>query len=167
MEDFGAQGEWPIHPELLDWLAVEFRESGWDVKHMVRLMVTSADLPAGFAACGRSCARSTRTTGCWRRRRRAGSRPSSSATTPWPSPACSTSTSAARASSPYQPAGYYANLQFPDRDYVADADDRQYRRGLYMHWQRTFLHPMLANFDAPAARSALHAATSPTRRSRR
>ncbi len=51
---------------------------------------------------------------------------------------------------PYQPAGYYANLQFPDRDYYSDRDDRQYRRGLYSHWQRTFLQPMLANFDAPA-----------------
>jgi hypothetical protein len=51
---------------------------------------------------------------------------------------------------PYQPAGYYANIQFPDRKYLADTDDRQYRRGLYMHWQRTFLHPMLANFDAPS-----------------
>ncbi len=51
---------------------------------------------------------------------------------------------------PYQPAGYYSNLQFPDRDYVAQDDDRQYRRGVYMHWQRTFLHPMLANFDAPS-----------------
>jgi hypothetical protein len=51
---------------------------------------------------------------------------------------------------PYQPAGYYANLQFPDRDYHADTDDRQYRRGVYTHWQRTFLQPMLANFDAPS-----------------
>jgi len=51
---------------------------------------------------------------------------------------------------PYQPAGYYANIQFPDRDYYPDKDERQYRRGLYTHWQRTFLHPMLANFDAPA-----------------
>ncbi|HEX3135117.1 MAG TPA: DUF1553 domain-containing protein [Planctomycetota bacterium] len=51
---------------------------------------------------------------------------------------------------PYQPPGYYANLQFPDRDYLANSDDRQYRRGVYMHWQRTFLHPMLANFDAPS-----------------
>lgn len=50
---------------------------------------------------------------------------------------------------PYQPAGYYANIEFPSRDYVADTDSRQWRRGLYMHWQRTFLHPMLANFDAP------------------
>src|SRR6059036_1166810 len=41
-EDFGSQGEAPSHPALLDWLAVEFRESGWDVKKFVRLMVTSA-----------------------------------------------------------------------------------------------------------------------------
>src|SRR5207248_4015539 len=51
---------------------------------------------------------------------------------------------------PYQPPGYYANLQFPDRDYYPELDERQYRRGLYAHWQRTFLHPMMANFDAPS-----------------
>ena len=42
VEDFGAQGEWPSHPELLDWLATEFVRSGWDVKAMQRLIVTSA-----------------------------------------------------------------------------------------------------------------------------
>ena len=41
-EDFGAQGEWPTHPELLDWLATEFEQSGWNVKRMQRLIVTSA-----------------------------------------------------------------------------------------------------------------------------
>jgi hypothetical protein len=51
---------------------------------------------------------------------------------------------------PYQPPGYYVNLQFPDRDYYPDKDENQYRRGVYIHWQRTFLQPMLANFDAPS-----------------
>jgi len=41
LDDVGIQGEWPTHPDLLDWLAQEFVRSGWDVKHMVRLMVTS------------------------------------------------------------------------------------------------------------------------------
>ena len=41
-EDFGIMGQRPSHPELLDWLAVEFRESGWDIKHMYKLMVMSA-----------------------------------------------------------------------------------------------------------------------------
>lgn len=41
-EDFGSQGAWPTHPRLLDWLATEFVRSGWDVKHMHRLIVTSA-----------------------------------------------------------------------------------------------------------------------------
>lgn len=58
-EDFGSQGERPTHPELLDWLAVEFRESGWNVKELVRLIVESAtyrqtsELPA-LAQPGRS-----------------------------------------------------------------------------------------------------------------
>ena len=42
VEDLGAQGEWPTHPELLDWLAVELQESGWDVKRLLRTLVTSA-----------------------------------------------------------------------------------------------------------------------------
>src|SRR4026209_2425203 len=41
LDDFGKQGEAPVHPELLDWLADEFMRSGWDIKHIVRLIVTS------------------------------------------------------------------------------------------------------------------------------
>src|SRR5205085_10068897 len=51
---------------------------------------------------------------------------------------------------PYQPDGYYAPLNFPKRTYQADAGPGQYRRGLYTHWQRQFLHPMLKAFDAPS-----------------
>ena len=51
---------------------------------------------------------------------------------------------------PYQPAGYYRHLNFPQRSYAHHTDDRQWRRGLYVHWQRQFLHPMLKAFDAPS-----------------
>ncbi|MEO0477569.1 MAG: DUF1553 domain-containing protein, partial [Planctomycetota bacterium] len=51
---------------------------------------------------------------------------------------------------PYQPVGYYMHLNFPKRKYKEDADLNQWRRGVYMHWQRQFLHPMLKAFDAPS-----------------
>ena len=49
---------------------------------------------------------------------------------------------------PYQPEGYWENLNFPPRTYEADTGENQYRRGLYIWWQRTFLHPSLLAFDA-------------------
>jgi len=51
---------------------------------------------------------------------------------------------------PYQPSGYYRHLNFPKRKYISHTDERQWRRGLYVHWQRQFLHPMLKAFDAPS-----------------
>jgi hypothetical protein len=51
---------------------------------------------------------------------------------------------------PYQPDGYLAALNYPRRSYSADRGDDLYRRALYIHWQRTFLHPSLAVFDAPS-----------------
>ena len=51
---------------------------------------------------------------------------------------------------PYQPAGYWAHLNFPVRTYEHDTDENQYRRGLYTYWCRTFLHPSLGAFDAPS-----------------
>jgi len=158
VEDLGAQGEIPSHPELLDWLAVEFRESGWDVKHMVRLLVTSETY-----------------------RRSTKPRPDLKEIDPNNRLLASQNPRRLEAESvrdnalriagllnldiggppckPYQPAGYYANLQFPDRDYIPDRDDRQWRRGVYMHWQRTFLQPMLANFDAPSREDCIAART--------
>jgi len=51
---------------------------------------------------------------------------------------------------PYQPEGYWENLNFPRRTYPADAGEKQYRRGLYTWWQRSFLHPSMLAFDAPS-----------------
>ena len=60
VEDVGAQGEWPVHPELLDWLALEFRDGGWNVKRMVKLLVMSASLSPGLAAATRAARRRSR-----------------------------------------------------------------------------------------------------------
>ena len=160
VDDLGGQGEWPVHPELLDWLACEFMHPemaeanqpaphDWDFKHMVKLMVMSATYRQSSKETpelkeldpnNRLLARQSP-----RRLEAEFVRDNAlfiagllNADVGGPSV------------HPYQPAGYYANLQFPDRDYHADLDDLQYRRGVYMHWQRTFLHPMLANFDAPS-----------------
>ena len=51
---------------------------------------------------------------------------------------------------PYQPAGYYAPLNFPEREYEPSTGDDQFRRAVYVHWQRQFLHPWLVAFDAPS-----------------
>src|SRR5262245_63389087 len=50
---------------------------------------------------------------------------------------------------PYQPAGYYRHLNFPTREYKADTNARQWRRGVYVHWQRQYLQPMMRALDAP------------------
>jgi hypothetical protein len=52
-------------------------------------------------------------------------------------------------SSPYQPVRYYEALNFPEREYQPTLDERQFRRSVYVHWQRQYLHPWLLAFDAP------------------
>jgi hypothetical protein len=149
LEDTGSQGEWPTHPELLDWLAVELVESGWDVKHLVRMIVTSRTY-------GQSSLQ-TEEIGRADPENRLFARQASLRL-----PAEMIRDSALAASGllvrqvggasarPYQPAGYYAHLNFPKRDYKHDVGPNQYRRAVYTHWQRQFLHPMLRAFDAPS-----------------
>ena len=148
-DDVGAQGEWPSHPELLDWLAVEFRESGWDVKHMVKMIVSSATYRQA------SSLRSELRDSDPQNRLLASQNPRRLDAEFVRDNALAVAgllnlEMGGPPVHPYQPPGYYAQLQFPDRDYHAELDERQYRRGIYAHWQRTFLHPMLANFDAPS-----------------
>jgi hypothetical protein len=150
IDDLGSQGELPSHPELLDWLAVEFRESGWDVQHIVRLIVTSETYrqSSNLRPELKEVDPANRLLASQNPRRLEAEFVRDNAL----SIAGLLNIEAIGGPSvkPYQPTGYYEALQFPSRDYVADTDAKQWRRGLYTHWQRTFLHPMLANFDAPA-----------------
>jgi hypothetical protein len=147
--DLGSQGEWPSHPELLDWLAAEFVESGWSTKHMVRTIVLSRTYRQSSAVKpdlrekdpgNRLLARQAR-----RRLDAEFIRDNALAVGGLLDRGIG-----GRSVKPYQPAGHYQHLNFPRRKYKADEGKHQYRRGLYTHWQRTFPHPMLKNFDAPS-----------------
>jgi len=148
-EDFGLQGEQATHPELLDWLAVELHEQNWDLKQMLRLMVTSdtfkqsskrsADLEdpenrlyargPGF----RLDAEVIRDVALW----------SSDLLDP---------TQGGEGVKPYQPAGLWSALMHPGsntKKYERDKGERLYRRSIYVYWKRTSPHPMMTLFDAP------------------
>lgn len=149
LDDLGAQGEPPVDPALLDWLAAEFMDRGWDVKHMVRTIVTSATYrqvstapPALRAADpdNRTYARQSAF-----RLDAELVRDNALAVSGLLVPKLG-----GPSVKPYQPDGYWENLNFPQRQYVADTGESQYRRGMYTWWQRTFLHPSLLAFDAPS-----------------
>ncbi|EMI16018.1 protein containing DUF1549 [Rhodopirellula maiorica SM1] len=150
LDDLGSQGEWPSHPLLLDWMAAEFIDSGWDVKQLVRRIVTSHTYRQTAAQRADLIERNpyNRLLASQSPRRLEAEVIRDNAL----AIAGLLVTDFVGGSSvyPYQPDGHYSNLQFPNRTYHASRDARQYRRGIYMHWQRTFLHPMLVNFDAPS-----------------
>ena len=149
LDDVGAQGEPPVNPELLDWLACEFMDSKWDMKHMVRTIVTSDAYKQTSVAT-----------------------PQLAAADPYNRELARQSTFRVDAEcvrdaalsvsgllvrtiggpsvKPYQPEGYWENLNFPTRTYPNDTGEKQYRRGLYTWWQRSFLHPSMLAFDAPS-----------------
>jgi mono/diheme cytochrome c family protein len=149
MEDFGAQGEWPTNAELLDWLAVDFMESGWDVKRLVRLMVMShtyrqSSVPTAeqkeHDPLNRYFARQSRF-----RLDAEMVRDNALALS-----GLLNLKIGGQSAKPYQPAGYWDFLNFPKRTWQHDTGENQYRRGLYIFWQRTFPHPSLLAFDAPS-----------------
>ena len=149
LDDLGGQGEPPTHPELLDWLATEFSKNNWDMKHVVRLLVTSGayrqvsvssekldDIDAG----NRLYSRQSRYRVDAEMVRDAALRISG----------LLVEQSGGFSAKPYQPAGYWKHLNFPKRKWSHDNGANQYRRGLYTFWCRTFLHPSMLAFDAPS-----------------
>ncbi len=148
LDDLGAQGESPAVPELLDYLALEFIQSGWDVKHMVRLIVQSRTYQQSSYTSrelleldpeNRLLARQSRF-----RLPAELVRDNALALAGLLSPDIG-----GPSIKPYQPDGYWENLNFPTRNYDADQAPKQHRRGLYVWWQRSFVHPSMLAFDAP------------------
>ena len=148
-EDFGLQGQQPTHPQLLDWLAVELHDSQWNLKHMLRLMVTSQafrqqsawrrgidDPENRLYARGpghRLDAEVLRDIGLW----------ASGLLDPH---------MGGEGVKPYQPSGMWKALAHPGsntKQYVRDKGSLLYRRSLYVYWKRTSPHPMMTLFDAP------------------
>jgi hypothetical protein len=146
-EDLGHQGEYPPYPELLDSLAAEFIQSGWDVKGLVKQIVLSKTYRQSSDASddlyekdpyNRLLARQSPV-----RLSAEIIRDNALKISGLLNPKIG-----GESTRPYQPAGHYRNLNFPKREYQHDTDENQYRRGIYTHWQRTFLHPMMTTFDA-------------------
>lgn len=147
--DFGSQGSLPSHPQLLDFLAVDFMESGWDVKQLLRQIVTTSTYRQSSDTAGDQLARDPDNLWLARQGRfrldaeviRDNALALSGLLVP---------RIGGESVRPYQPEGYLAHLNFPQRTYKQDEGENQYRRGLYTFWQRTFLHPAMALFDAPS-----------------
>jgi hypothetical protein len=153
VDDLGSQGESPTDPELLDWLASEFVRSGWDVKHVIRLIVMSGAYRQSSQATpedqqidpfNRLYAHQGRFRLDAEMIRDNALDVSGLLSLKIGGPSVK----------PYAPAGYWDALNFPTRTYDADKGENQYRRGVYTWWQRTFAHPSLLAFDAPTREEA-------------
>jgi hypothetical protein len=149
LEDLGSQGEWPTHPELLDHLARDFQDNGWNLKRTIKqLVMTQAYRQSSYASAdpkeqdpfNRLLAHQSRF-----RLDAEFVRDNALALAGLLSP-----TIGGESTKPYQPATHWEFLNFPTRTWVHDKGENQYRRGLYTHWQRSFPHPSLTNFDAPS-----------------
>jgi hypothetical protein len=147
VDDFGSQGEWPVHPELLDWLAIEFMDSGWNVKALQRIIVTSATYRQSSRTTpellekdpdNRLLARGPRV--------RLG--PEVIRDSALAASGLLVEQLGGPSVKPYQPPGLWQELAGGD-GYVQDKGDALYRRSLYTYWKRTVTPPFMANFDSP------------------
>ncbi|MCH2183309.1 MAG: DUF1553 domain-containing protein, partial [Mariniblastus sp.] len=151
-EDFGVMGALPTHPELLDWLAVEFRESGWDVKRFYKMMLTSATYRQSAMSTPQKLEKDRDNLFFSRGPR-------------FRMDAEMIRDSALRASGllshemygpsvkPYQPNDIWNIVGLPGgdtRNYVQDKGDKLYRRTLYTFWKRMAPPPNLEAFNAPS-----------------
>jgi hypothetical protein len=156
VEDLGSQGEWPTHPELLDWLAAEFVQPTWeaegthpwDMRHILRTIVVShtyrqASLP------NQEIDEKDPDDRLLARQKPFRVDAEVVHDTELAISGLLVERFGGPSVRPLEPEGYLAAMNFPKREYSASHGADLYRRGLYTEWQRTFLHPSLLNFDAP------------------
>lgn len=148
LDDLGAQGEWPTHPELLDALANDLLESGWDMKRLIRQIVMTEAYKQSSVSTPIATEKDPYNKwlshqGRWRLDAEF-VRDNALSLSGLLSPMIGHDYG-----KPYQPRGYWAYLNFPTREWQQGTGEQLYRRGLYTHWQRQYLHPSLLAFDAP------------------
>ncbi|HYO81102.1 MAG TPA: DUF1553 domain-containing protein [Bryobacteraceae bacterium] len=144
-EDFGSQGEWPQHPELLDWLATQFVRSGWDIKALQKLIVTSATYRQSSKVTPELLGRDPEN-----RLLARGPRVRLAAEMIRDQALFASGLLVERVGGPsvkpYQPAGIWSELG--DKDYERDRGEGLYRRSLYTYWKRTAAPPFMSTFDS-------------------
>lgn len=147
--DFGTQGAQPSHPELLDWLATEFVESGWDMKAIIRLLVTSSTYRASSNARP-ELLDADPVNRLWARQDRLRLDAEIIRDTGLAVSGLLNRTVGGPGVHPPQPEGVmnYGRLK---HDWETDEDWRRYRRGMYTYFWRGTPHPALIVFDAPTA----------------
>ena len=149
--DFGLQGAWPSHPELLDWLAVEFREGGWNVKSMIKEMVMSRAYQQGSRLRPEVVAvdPDNELLASYPRRRLGAEEIRDQALYV---SGLLVENFGGPSVKPYQPEGLWKEVAMPQsntRNFVRGAGSQLWRRSLYTYWKRAVPPPSLLTFDAP------------------
>jgi hypothetical protein len=150
-EDFGIMGQRPSHPELLDWLALEFRDSGWNIKHMYKLMVMSAAYRQSAASTPAQTAKDPRNLllSHGPRFRMDGEMVRDIALQ---SGGLLGDKIGGPSVKPYQPPNVWEQVSYPTSDtvhYVQEHGPALYRRSMYTYWKRMAPPPNMDAFDAP------------------
>ena len=155
-EDFGIMGQRPSHPQLLDWLAVEFRESGWNIKHMYKLMVMSEAYRQSAVSTPQQLARDPKNLLLAH-----GPRYRMDAEMlrdiALQSSGLLVNKIGGPSVKPYQPANVWESVGYPTSDttiYKQEHGDALYRRSLYTYWKRMAMPPDMESFDAPTRDTA-------------
>ena len=150
-DDFGSQGESPVHPELLDWLAVQYRENGWNTRQMVKMLVTSRAFRRASAVSPEQLARDPEnrllSRGPRLRLDAEQIRDNALAVS-----GLLVRRQGGKGVRPYQPDNIWEPIGFAGsttREYKRDSGEALYRRSLYTFLKRTAPPPFMVNFDAP------------------